>query len=405
MIPKTFKTRFVAAMACGMILTVPFVAHAEDEDLQPQLDNYQQQVQQQNSAKADAEQRIGTFSEQLQQIEIELKQATEELANIQGQRSAVEANIAETQKKLEAAQKRLEGREKIFEKRVRDIYINGRLSYLEVVLGSKDFNDFANRVEVLKRIIDADISLINGIKEERAEIAAAKAQLEADRAKLVELEKQAQAKQAEVEAKKQERQQLLEKARTDQATAIQAIEELEAASQNVKAMIQQRQAERAAQAAAAAAAAAAAQQAGGGDASGGGYADYVVGSGALSWPTGGREITSDYGGRYHPIWGRYIFHDGIDIAADYGEPVHAADGGVVVYAGWISGYGNAVIIDHGNGISTLYGHNESLTVSEGEGVSKGSVIAYAGSTGNSTGPHVHFEVRENGDPVNPLGYL
>ena len=116
-------------------------------------------------------------------------------------------------------------------------------------------------------------------------------------------------------------------------------------------------------------------------------------------------ITSDFGWRNHPIFGRQILHSGIDIGVDEGTPVHAADGGTVVFSGWMDGYGYAVVIDHGNGISTLYGHNSDLAVSEGQSVSKGTVIAYAGSTGNSTGPHVHFEVRVNGDPVDPQGYL
>jgi murein DD-endopeptidase MepM/ murein hydrolase activator NlpD len=85
--------------------------------------------------------------------------------------------------------------------------------------------------------------------------------------------------------------------------------------------------------------------------------------------------------------------------------VAAADGGVVIYAGWISGYGNTVIIDHGGGVSSLYGHNDSLAVSDGQSVSKGQTIAYCGSTGNSTGPHVHFEVRQDGEPVSPYNYL
>ena len=124
----------------------------------------------------------------------------------------------------------------------------------------------------------------------------------------------------------------------------------------------------------------------------------------MAWPVSG-PITSPFGYRFHPIYGRKIFHSGIDIGVDEGTPVHAADSGVVVEADWIDGYGNAVIIDHGNGMSTLYGHNSELAVSAGQTVSKGQVIAYAGSTGNSTGPHVHFEVRVNGDPVNPLNYL
>lgn len=391
MLGNTWKSRLLAGLVCSAIVATPFLVHAEDEDLQQQIDSYQQQIQEQQGIKADAEQRIGQQTTNLAQAEQELKQAQDELAAIQGQRKAVEQDIASTQKKLEEAQKRLEKREKVFQKRVRDIYINGRLSYLEVVLGSKDFSDFANRLQVLKRIISADIKLIDGIKEERAEIASQKEKLEGDRAKLVSLEQAAQAKQAEIEQRKQVYAQLLAKARTDQAGSIEKIQELEAASAQVRNIIAQRQAERAA-------AAAAAQQ------SGGGYT-WVQGSGALAWPVSSHEITSDFGGRYHPIYGRYIFHDGIDIAADYGEPVHAADGGTVIYAGWISGYGNTVMVDHGNGMTTLYGHNDSLAVSEGQGVSKGSVIAYAGSTGNSTGPHLHFEVRVNDDPQNPLGYL
>jgi len=126
--------------------------------------------------------------------------------------------------------------------------------------------------------------------------------------------------------------------------------------------------------------------------------------GRMIWPLSG-PITSEFGWRTHPIFGRQIFHSGLDIAGDYGDPILAADGGVVINAGWISGYGNAVIIDHGNGINTLYGHCQSLNVSEGQTVSQGQVIAYVGSTGNSTGPHCHFEVDLNGKAVSPYDYL
>jgi murein DD-endopeptidase MepM/ murein hydrolase activator NlpD len=102
-------------------------------------------------------------------------------------------------------------------------------------------------------------------------------------------------------------------------------------------------------------------------------------------------------------WGR--MHEGIDIGVPSGTPVHAAAAGQVVYAGWMSGYGNIVVIDHGSGLSTAYGHNTSLVVSVGQDVAVGQQIAFSGSTGHSTGPHVHFEVRVNGAPVDPLGYL
>lgn len=394
----TFKTRLVAALLSGVVLCgTPAYIMAEDEDLTNQLDSIQQQVNQQNAAKADAETVIGSVSEQLRQIEEQLRQATAELGTIKEQRVAVENDITLNERQLAEAQKRLEGRESVFYKRVRDIYINGRLSYLDVVIGSKDFSDFANRLEVLKRIIDSDITLINEIKKERADIEAHKQKLEADRAKLVELEKAALAKQAEIEQKKAERNVVLQKAQNDRATAMQAIEELNAFSAQVSAMLKERQAARAA---AAAAAAAAAQSSGGQGASD----NWVQGTGQLGWPVSG-EITSPYGYRVHPIWGTTIYHSGIDIGVDEGTPVHAADGGVVVWSGWMGGYGYAVVIDHGNGLSTLYGHNSELAVDEGQSVAKGQVISYAGSTGNSTGPHVHFEVRVNGDPVDPMGYL
>ena len=392
----TFKTRLVAALLSGVVLCgTPAYIMAEDEDLTNQLDSIQQQVNQQNAAKADAETVIGSVSEQLRQIEEQLRQATAELGTIKEQRVAVENDITLNERQLAEAQKRLEGRESVFYKRVRDIYINGRLSYLDVVIGSKDFSDFANRLEVLKRIIDSDITLINEIKKERAEIEAHKQKLEADRAKLVELEKAALAKQAEIEQKKAERNVVLQKAQNDRATAMQAIEELNASSAQVSAMLKERQAARAA-----AAAAAAAQSSGGQGASD----NWVQGTGQLGWPVSG-EITSPYGYRVHPIWGTTIYHSGIDIGVDEGTPVHAADGGVVVWSGWMGGYGYAVVIDHGNGLSTLYGHNSEIAVDEGQSVAKGQVISYAGSTGNSTGPHVHFEVRVNGDPVDPMGYL
>jgi murein DD-endopeptidase MepM/ murein hydrolase activator NlpD len=121
-------------------------------------------------------------------------------------------------------------------------------------------------------------------------------------------------------------------------------------------------------------------------------------NGQLGWPVAG-PVTSGFGSR----WGR--MHEGIDIGVPEGTPVHAAAAGTVIYAGWMSGYGNIVVIDHGNGISTAYAHNSQLIVGQSATVGKGFVIALSGNTGHSTGPHVHFEVRVNGTPVDPLGYL
>ena len=131
----------------------------------------------------------------------------------------------------------------------------------------------------------------------------------------------------------------------------------------------------------------------------------IRGNGSLSPPLANPVITSSFGYRIHPIYGDRRLHAGIDLRATSGTPIYAAAPGEVVYAGWRGGYGNCVIIDHGGGVATLYAHQSSMAVAEGEEVSRGDVIGAVGSTGFSTGPHLHFEVRVDGVPVDPLGYL
>lgn len=390
---KKKTVTLVASLLCGSIMmATPYWYQAQDEDLTNQLSNIQQQMTNEANKKSEAEKTIGTVYEQLHAIQIELDTATAELKQVQAERIQLDQDITKTEAELKAAQARLQSREKVFYKRVRDIYINGRLSYLDVVVGSKDFSDFANRMEMLKRILQSDMDLINTIKTEREEIASKKAKLEEDRAKVLELEKVAQEKQNLINQKKAERQAVLERAMNDRDTAERAYNELMASSASITAMLQQRAAERAA-------AAAAASQSGGG-----GGATWVQGTGQLAAPVNA-PITSDFGWRIHPIYGTRRLHAGTDFGVDEGTPVHAADGGVVVEAGWISGYGYTVIIDHGNGMSTLYAHNSDVAVSPGQTVSKGQVVSYSGNTGGSTGPHLHFEVRINGEPTDPMGYL
>ena len=116
-------------------------------------------------------------------------------------------------------------------------------------------------------------------------------------------------------------------------------------------------------------------------------------------------MVSPFGWRIHPILGYRKFHTGIDIAVGYGVPIHSAGAGTVIYATWMGGYGNVIIVDHGDGLSTLYAHQSSLAVGNGARVARGQTVGYVGSTGFSTGPHLHFEVRVNGNPVDPMGYL
>lgn len=390
--------KYVIPVVVAALLTPNFAVLAEDEDLQNQLSDVQNRMAQESEKKAQAEAVIGSVNDKLYAIQQQLEAAQRDYQAVANELKTTEEKIAATQAELEKTRARLKVREGVFTKRVRDIYMHGQLSYLDVVLGAKDFSDFSNRLELLRRIIDADITLISDIRKERAAIETAKQELETQRARQAQLRDQAAAKRDEIESRRKEQQAILYQAQNDKAVAEQAYNEYQQSSQAIAEMLRQRAADRAAQAAAAAA------QASSGGGGGSDYYQPVSGSGAMIWPVNG-VVTSPYGYRTHPIFGTTIYHSGIDIGVDYGTPVHAADGGVVVEAGWISGYGYAVIIDHGNGLSTLYGHNQELAVSEGQSVSQGQVIAYAGSTGNSTGPHVHFEVRANGDPVDPSAYL
>lgn len=395
---STYMASFLALsiLLGGQAIHIPAYA----DDLDDQVQDLQGQIDSSRLEQENWQQVIEDVSAKLKQIQADLDAANARLQSIQTKQAEINAQIAQTQNEIVKMEAYLKTRQDVLNRRVRAIYMHGQLNYLEVILGANSFSDFANRVELLKRVIRSDYNLILEIQKQKAAIEAKKAQLEEDKRQLDALAAEAEKTRQEIAKKKAEQQKVLDAAKSNKAAAAQMEQDLNAQLASVRNLIQQRLA------AAEAARQAAQQQAASDDEGGGGGSDdnYVQGTGAMGWPCSG-PITSPFGYRTHPIFGTTIFHAGIDIGVDYGTPIHAADSGVVVYSGWISGYGNAVIIDHGGGISTLYGHNQSLAVSEGQSVSKGSVIAYAGSTGNSTGPHCHFEVDVNGSPVNPMGYL
>lgn len=383
--------KYILLCLAAALLTPGAASFADDGDLQDQLADVQSRMSEQSEKKAQAEAVIGSVNDKLYDIQKNLENAEGEYKAVSEDLTATEGKIAAAQDELEKSQARLEKREAVFQRRIRDIYMHGQLNYLDVVLGARDFSDFSNRLELLRRILALDIQLLADIRSERDAIRAAQAELEAQRSRQAALKEEAAAKRDEIAAHKKENEALLYQAQYDKATAEKAYEEYQQASQSIADMLRQRES---------APAAASGGDAGEPDS----YPAAAAGSGGMIWPVNG-VVTSPYGYRTHPIFGTTIYHSGIDIGVDYGTPVQAAAGGTVVEAAWISGYGYSVIIDHGNGLSTLYGHNQELAVSAGQQVSQGQVIAYAGSTGNSTGPHVHFEVRSSGEPVDPNGYL
>ena len=367
-------------LALSLLISLSVTGTALADDLEDQLADLQRQAEEQQAKTNEASAKVESVSERLRQIQEELRVATAEYKEVKGQLDSVEDKISDNTELLQKTEADLKVKNKKLQQRVRDIYINGQISYVDVLFGAKDFADLMTRMDVLKRIIKHDYDLIMKVKEEKATVENTRAQLEKDKAEAEVLVTDAQAKKAKVEDKESEQQVLLDQAIYDRDTAERMYEEMMAASQEVANMIRRSHMSSA------------------------GYSGAPAGAGGMIWPISG-PITSEFGWRTHPIFGTARFHSGLDIGGDYGMPIYAAASGTVIYAGWISGYGNAVIIDHGGGVTTLYGHNDSLNVSEGENVAQGQVIAMCGSTGNSTGPHCHFEVRENGEPVSPYGYL
>ena len=391
-----------------------------------EIENLENQQSKYDAAAEEARQVVDAIQAKINSVS-EIKRALDEDADLavadyeQKQATLDETikRIAENEAKLLATETEYTTKHGRLEKRVRDIYINGQISYIDVIFGAQDFGDFLTRMDLLKRVMMQDSELVNKVLEYRNEIQEIGRQLEQD--KIRQTEQALIAEDAkEVKLRKvAEKQALIDMMENDKDVYNRQYDEMIAASNHIAQMIKDKKYQAEVEAARrkqeeerrkqleVARQQFQNQQPKGSykSSADGNYQAYVpASSGAMTLPITG-PITSEFGWRTHPIFGGQRFHSGLDIGGEYGMEIHAAQMGVVSHAGWIDGYGNTVMIEHGGGIVTLYGHNESLAVSVGQIVNQGDVIAYCGSTGNSTGPHCHFEVRLNGEPVSPYDYL
>jgi murein DD-endopeptidase MepM/ murein hydrolase activator NlpD len=352
---------------------------------------------------AEAGRRAGVLTEELSavagrvrelQAGVQAQQAR--LGVLEGRLSSARARLATLDRTIAdqtARLERLRGEYRValarLERRVRELYMTDGPDMLSFVLGTSSFTDILDNLELLGRIGREDERIASRVKASRDGVSDARRRTRVARAEATRVEAavaSATEEQRGVVTRLVASRDALVAARSEKSAALESIhEDRDSTLEEIRALEQQ-------SAALAARIREAQQQA---------ATPLIVppsGNGLLGWPVSG-PVTSGFGTR----WGR--MHEGIDIAVPLGTAVRAAAAGAVIYAGWLGGYGNLVVVDHGNGLSTAYAHNTSLAVSVGQSVSAGETVSYSGSTGNSTGPHVHFEVRVNGSAVDPLGYL
>jgi murein DD-endopeptidase MepM/ murein hydrolase activator NlpD len=332
--------------------------------------------------RAELDAAVAAFDRQIRDVEVRIWMLQGDVNRFTTEALAFEAQAADASLQLDAAQQRAEDA-------AAALYRGSDAPIYTAVLDADNVHDAYVGTKYLARVSDvrrADVDALASLKESieaneaaaalrRDGAAAARLQAESERSELAGLRADQQAKRDEVKREESREQALIASIRDRKDEFTKELAALQAASNAISAMLASRQ-----------------------------RGQTRASSLDLVRPVPGR-VTSSFGARVHPVLGTTRMHNGVDLAGSSGTPIKAAAGGTVAYAGVRGGYGNTVIIDHGNQYATLYGHASSLNVSAGEKVSAGETIAAVGSTGLATGPHLHFEVRLLGVPVNPLNYL
>lgn len=349
----------------------------ELQKAQEQLDLLQKQKQQTKNLLADAYWLAEQARIQLQTSENELASANSRLAVATNQLTVARQELVKVEADLGVATEKARVQKELLSKRVRGINEAGRVNYLAVLFGSHSFGDFLSRYDMLKVIVNRDAQLFEVVKKDRQELEEKQAEAANRRTRLADLKLQAEQNRIAIATIREERQvatRSLDANRRRLESQYTEYDRQEEQMQENVAEIQRRLAR-------------------------------AAGRFTPQFPVSPVRITDSFGGRMHPILGTWRQHNGTDFAANTGQAVSAIEDGLVIVSGWNDAYGELIVIDHGGNISSWYGHSSKRLVRVGDTVKRGQIIANAGSTGWSTGPHVHLEIHMNGNPVNPMEYV
>jgi murein DD-endopeptidase MepM/ murein hydrolase activator NlpD len=341
------------------------------------------------------------ISENIGTVEGRISHTRASLGRVRGHLRILDRRHTQVVNHLEATWKQLATRRHLLTARLNDTYERGQISYAQVLVRSRSVHDLLSRGYYVRQVVHSDAELIEGVQQDVRQIASDKKVLEEQARRQKALAEEFETQKQHLASDLEKKQVLLAGVQEQRQEAEEELdglaEEAAAMTDNIRELSEALERRRRAEAAERAAQAAQNHHHVQPRAS----TVAPIFHGSFIRPVSAR-VTSGFGSRFHPILHRTRMHTGVDFGAPYGASIHAAGGGTVILAHYSSGYGNCVVIDHGNGVTTLYGHCSALLVSTGDIVQQGQTIARVGATGMATGPHLHFEVRHSGVPVNPL---
>lgn len=374
----------ILACLCALLIVTAFVASVVMPVIaapsQSQLNDAKKKTDEAKKDMDEAKSKHNDAIKEYNAIDKEINNAENEIEFIEKELLQAEKDLELKEKELEKAQEEFDEYQSDFLSRARVMYENGDVAYIEIVFGAKSFGDFIERIELISQMMQYDNSVLDKLEASKQLILNAKKEIE-------EIIKRQNENKQNLLARKDVLEETLAKKQDLINSLMKDIEKYKAIYESAERAEQEliRQNKNALS-----------------------YSANPVKytGGKFLWPVpSSSRITSQYGYRIHPVYKTKKFHTGIDIGAGYGVDILASADGTVTLAATNGGYGKCIIINHGSGLSTLYAHNSVLLVSQGDKVTKGQVIAKAGSTGVSTGPHLHYEVRVNGSTTDPLGYV